>query len=69
MVQLIKIEILKDHRRKKRYVYCEGHHDAGKISVEKLEIPQAMEDDTAIHYGRQLFINTLKKRGYEVKEE
>lgn len=68
MITDIKIKILKDFRRKKRYLYCEGHHDTGKISIEKLEIPKAMEDDTAMQYGRQLFINTLKKRGYEVKE-
>lgn len=68
MITDIKVTLLKDHRRNARAIYCEAKHDTGKISIEKLCIPRAMPDDVALHYGRQLFENTLRKKGYEIAE-
>lgn len=68
MVTDIKVTLQKDYRKQKRWIYCEAKHDTGKISVEKLEVPRTMPDDVALHYGRQLFENTLRKKGYEIAE-
>ena len=68
MITDIKITLLKDYRRNARAIYCEAKHDTGKVSVEKLNVPRDMPDDVALHYGRQLFENTLRKKGYEIAE-
>lgn len=69
MIQSIKIEILRDYKRKKRFLYCEAHADDEHVLVEKLEIPAQMPDETALHYGKELFYNSLMKKGYRIKED
>lgn len=68
MITDIKVSLLKDYRKNARAIYCEAKHDTGSISVEKLDVPKTMPDDVALHYGRQLFENTLRKKGYEIAE-
>ena len=63
----VKIEILRDYKRKKRFLYCEAHADDEHVLVEKLEIPAQMPDETALHYGKNLFYNSLMKKGYRIK--
>ena len=69
IIEKVKIEILRDYKRKKRFLYCEAHADDEHILVEKLEIPAQMPDETALHYGKDLFYNSLMKKGYCVKTD
>ena len=64
----VKIEILRDYKRNKRFLYCEAHADDEHVLVEKLEVPAQMPDETALHYGKDLFYNSLMKKGYSVKD-